>query len=227
MESVFDKTKIKYFPTSLPALQGWTATALGSWAPVGSPGQGGSGVLMVLENMAGQQTQDEIKAEEFFTVTGEVLGDCEGTVRIDVIDGSLAGAPPSPDGQVPGPLTTLNMDGVGSFSVAVPKGKPINLSALCDNDKDGKITNSVDALSLGAQLGELSADQGDVSLELNSLTPSGVPEGAGEQGGGGPGAQGGPPPSGQTGPGGPPEGGDGAPPAGGAPPQGGGSEQPL
>ncbi|MFT5684897.1 MAG: hypothetical protein ACI8RZ_005842 [Myxococcota bacterium] len=176
----------------------------------GAVGGGGSGVLMVLEEMKGQQTQDEVKAADHFTVSGEVSGACEGTIRIDVIDGSLAGAPPSPDGQIPGPLTTLAMDAIGAFSVVVPKGKPVNLSALCDNDKDGKITNSVDALSLGAQLGEISGDQDGVSLELSALSPSGVPEGAG---GGGPGAGGagaGGPGAGGAGAGGPGAGGPGA-----------------
>ncbi len=104
------------------------------------------------------------------------------------------------------------MDAIGPFSVAVPKGKPINVSALCDNDKDGKITNSVDALSLGAQLGEISGDQDGVSLELSSLSPSGVPEGAGGMGGpGGQGGQGGMGgPGGQGGMGGPGAGGPGA-----------------
>ena len=181
----------------------------GQGGSMGGPGMaGGSGVLMVLEEMKGQQTQDEIKAADHFTISGEVSGTCEGTIRIDIIDGSLAGAPPSPDGQIPGPLTTLDMEAVGAFSVVVPKGKPINLSALCDNDKDGKITNSVDALSLGAQLGEISGDQDGVSLELSALSPSGVPEGAGGAGAGGPGAGG--PGAGGAGAGGAGAGGPGA-----------------
>ena len=209
----------------------------GQGGGMGGPGMaGGSGVLMVLEEMKGQQTQDEVKAADHFTISGEVSGACEGTIRIDIIDGSLAGAPPSPDGQIPGPLTTLDMEAVGAFSVAVPKGKPINLSALCDNDKDGKITNSVDALSLGAQLGEISGDQDGVSLELSSLSPSGVPEGAGGAGAGGPGAGAGGPGAGGPGAGGPGAGGPGAGgPEGGAPgagaPEGGapsgGTDQPL
>ena len=165
---------------------------------------------MVLDEMKGQQTQEEVAAGDHFTVSGTVSGDCEGSIRIDVIDGSLAGAPPSPDGKVPGPLTTLTMEATGEFSAAVPKGKPINLSALCDNDKDGKISNGTDSLSLGAQLGEISADQDGVSLELNALTPAGVPEGSGGPpgGGGGPGAGG--PGAGGPGAGGPGAGGPGA-----------------
>jgi hypothetical protein len=180
----------------------------------GGPGNGAGGVLMVLDQMPPQQSQEEVKTGDHVTLTGDVTGECTGTVRIDVIDESLAGAPPSPDGGVPGPLTIFTREGPGAFSLAAPKGKAVTLTALCDSDNDGKISNSVDSLSLGAKLGQLTADKGSISLELSVLSASGIPgggeggPGAGSPGAGGPGAGG--PGAGGPGAGGPGAGGPGA-----------------
>jgi hypothetical protein len=129
-------------------------------------------------------------------------------VRIDVIDEALAGAPPSTASGIPGPLTIFTMTGSGPFTLVAPKDKSVNLTALCDNDNDGKISNTIDAISLGAKLGTLTSDQSGVSLELSVLSAAGIP-GSGAGGGpGGPGAGG--PGAGGPGAGGPSAGGPGA-----------------
>jgi len=153
-----------------------------------------------MEQMAARQSQDEIRsAGNYVTVSGNVTGECSGNIRIDVIE-SGQGAPPEPgaaggdeSGGPEGPLTTLDLSAVGAFSVLVPSGSTVNFSALCDNNKDNKITAGDDLLSLGASLGSLTEDQTGVTLEFAEVGPgsgsAGGP-GAGGPGAGGPGAGG-------------------------------------
>ena len=137
-------------------------------APV--QGQPAGGVLLDMEQMGAQLTQTAIQEAEFVTVSGRVDGDCSGNVRVDVIDTSNLGGP-TEGGELGGPITTLELDAPGDFQVAIPKGRSVNLTALCDGDKDGKITAESDKLSLGARLGVVDADTDGVELVLEAIQP--------------------------------------------------------
>ena len=137
-------------------------------APV--QGQPAGGVLLDMNQMTAQLTQTAIQETEFVTVSGRVDGDCSGNVRVDVIDTSNLGGP-TEGGELGGPITTLELDAPGDFQVAIPKGRSVNLTALCDGDKDGKITAESDKLSLGARLGVVDSDTDGVELVLEAIQP--------------------------------------------------------
>ena len=137
-------------------------------APV--QGQPAGGVLLDMEQMNAQQTQSAIREADFVTISGRVDGECSGNVRVDVIDTSNLGGP-TEGGELGGPITTLDLDAPGDFQVAIPKGRSVNLTALCDGDKDGKITAESDKLSLGARLGVIDTDTDGVELVLESIQP--------------------------------------------------------
>ena len=126
--------------------------------------------------------------------------------RLDVL--SLTDSPA--DAQTKGPLTGKDLEEAGEFTIAVPKGSSVSLTALCDDNKDGKITEKDDKLSSGARIGSISEDKDNVELVLEAIQP---PTGGPDGGSGGPGA-GGPgsdaPNSGGPGAGGPGAGGPGA-----------------
>ncbi|HCH63019.1 MAG TPA: hypothetical protein DFR83_09455, partial [Deltaproteobacteria bacterium] len=82
-----------------------------------------------------QQEQAAIKNGAHYTVKGTISGDCEGTLRIDVLEDLKE--PPAPGSAPPGPLAATTLSKPGAYSVAVPKGKTIMLSAVCDSNKDG------------------------------------------------------------------------------------------
>ena len=86
--------------------------------------------------------------------------------------------------------------------MVVPTGRSLRLSAFCDGDGDGYLTQPIDRISPPAELGTLSADRAEVTL---SLEPPRMPDGAAAPGG----PAGGPPPA--PGDGAPPPP-DGAPP---------------
>lgn len=205
----------------------------GPGGPGGGPGGSGDGaVLLDLSEMTAQKTQEEVAAGDHVTVSGEVVGECTGLARIDIIPGTQPGGGGGPGAKGgPSPLTTLDLEGSGAFAVLVPKGEEVMINALCDMDNDGKIVLGTDKLARGEVLGALDADKEGLTLDL-SQGPGGPMGGAGgpEGGAGGPppeGGAGGPPPDGAGGPPGgkagkggkggkagpPPEGG-GAPPAG-------------
>jgi hypothetical protein len=135
----------------------------------GKPSGGPGGVLLDMTQMIAQKTQEEISTQDHVKVTGVVLGECEGDVRLDIIETESLGGPK--EGDLKGPITTLNLDGVGEFTALVPKSSSINLTALCDADKNQKITADVDQLSLGARLGVVDEDVSDVSLTLEEIKP--------------------------------------------------------
>lgn len=144
-------------------------------APV--QGQPAGGVLLDMTQMVAQQTQTEILEAEHVTISGVVQGDCSGNIRVDVIDTSNLGGP-TEGGELGGPITTLELDVSGDFQIAIPKGRSVNLTALCDGDKDEKITAESDKLSLGARLGVVDADTEGVTLVLEAIQPpkGGPPE---------------------------------------------------
>lgn len=155
----------------------------------GTPGQGGApgGILMDMNAMSPQNTQDNIKSGDAISISGTIKGECSGLVRVDAIDTSVLGAPKEGEG-VPGPITSLSMEGSGAFEIFVPKGSSIQLTALCDNNRDNKITESDDLLSLGSRVGEVQEAVTDIELTLESIKPPSESEGPGGPGAGGPGA---------------------------------------
>ena len=149
-----------------------------------------NGELMDLSSMQPQQSQEELKAAEHITVSGTVSGDCAGVLRIDVINTQIQG--PGEDGKEPGPLASISMNQSGPFSIAAPKGQSIKLTAICDVNRDEKLTEGIDLLSMESRLGVLEADQAGVELALADIKPGGGPGAgapAGGKGAGGPGAQ--------------------------------------
>lgn len=158
--------------TPQASVQGAGAQGGGAAPKGGAPvqGQPAGGVLLDMSQMAAQQTQDAIREAEFVTISGVVEGDCSGNVRVDVIDTSNLGGP-TEGGELGGPITTLDLDAPGDFQVVIPKGRSVNLTALCDGDKDEKITAESDKLSLGARLGVVDADTDGVKLVLEAIQP--------------------------------------------------------
>ena len=134
--------------------------------PKGGPG----GVLLDMNQMKAQKSQEELATQDHVTISGEIGGECSGDLRLDVISTENMGAPKEGEG-LQGPLTTLLLEKVGAFSVLVPKSSSVNLTALCDTDKNQKITADVDRLSLGARLGVVDDDVADVSLTLEAIKP--------------------------------------------------------
>ena len=148
------------------------------------------GQLMDLSSMQPQQSQSEIQAGEYVTVSGSVVGECSGQLRVDVINTQIQG--PGEDGKEPGPLASISLSEVGAYSIAAPKGQSIKLSAICDVNRDEKVTEGIDLLSLEARPGVLESDLGGVELKLIEIKPGGGPgtgAPAGGKGAGGPGVQ--------------------------------------
>jgi|GEM_PF-2893206 len=179
----------------------------------GAPGGAPGGILHDLGQLKEQKSQKEILQGEHFIIKGTISGECGGTLRLDVL--SLTDSPA--DAQTKGPLTGKDLETVGEFTVAVPKEASVSLTALCDHNKDQKITEKDDKLSPGARIGKIDADKENVELILESIQPpSGGPD-SGTPGGGTPGSGG--PGSGGPGAAAPGAGGPGA-----VPPEVGGSD---
>ena len=73
-----------------------------------------------------------------------------------------------------GPLTALLPTETGDYSLVAPKGKNIQVSALCDIDKDGKIVQGTDKLAPGIALGEIDEDKEGVDLVFPGETDTPV-----------------------------------------------------
>ena len=183
--------------------------------PEGGPGGKGGGpdgpgpgeFKLDLSGMVAQSTQEEIRAGgDFATITGRFKGSCQGDLRVDVIDRTPGTAPK-------GPVTVAPQESSETFSVLIPKGLFVAISALCDADRDGFITGGTDDLaSNGVEIGQVSADKDGLNIVLEAAGEEpdgpGGPPGKGAKGGppgGGPPPDGGPPS--QTGGAGPPRGG--------------------
>ena len=154
----------------------------------GAPGGAPGGILHDLGQLKEQKTQKDILAGDHVQIRGTISGECNGTVRLDVL--SLTDSPA--DTQTKGPLTGKDLEGTGEFVIAVPKDSSISLTALCDDNGDKKITEKDDKLSPGARIGKVDSDKENVELVLESIQPpSGGPDGSsGGPGAGGPGAGG-------------------------------------
>ena len=138
----------------------------GQGGPAGKPG----GVLMDMEQMKAQQSQAQIETLDHVTISGTIDGECTGILRLDAIGTEDLGGPQD-GGEMKGPITTKILETVGEFTLMVPKGASVNVAALCDGDKNNKITADVDQLSLGARLGIVDEDKSDVTLTLEAIKP--------------------------------------------------------
>jgi hypothetical protein len=183
----------------------------------GAPGGAPGGILHDLGQLKEQMSQKEILDGDHVKIKGSITGECGGSLRLDVL--SLTDSPA--DAQTKGPLTGKDLEEVGEFVIAVPKDSSISLTALCDDNRDQKITEKDDKLSPGARIGKVDSDKENVELVLESIQPPTGGPGEGSSGAGGPGAGG--PGAGGPPTGGPGEGSSGAGgPGAGAPPTGGG-----
>jgi hypothetical protein len=115
-----------------------------------------------------QLTQEAVRASDYYTVKGSVEGSCDGTIRIDVLEDF--DAPPAPGAGPSGPLTATDLSSVGRFSLAVPNGKKVSLSAVCDNDKDG-VVSSMEPVSEPGNAEGISGAKSGLTLKL--VSPSG------------------------------------------------------
>jgi len=139
---------------------------------------------MDMSQLAPQKSQADIQSADHWKISGQVLGTCEGLVRVDAIETTDLGAAPD-GGEVAGPITAMELDAAPSaFELLVPKGLSIQLTALCDGNRDQKIKEGEDKLSLGARLGAVTGTVEGVELTLEDIRPPG----GGGPGSGGPGA---------------------------------------
>jgi len=131
----------------------------------GTPESVGEGDLLVLPPM---RKQEDIKGGAHFTLSGIVSGACDGKLRIDV----LSQTPVSGEAGKVGPLTALELAAPGAFSIHVPEGDKVELSAICDADGDDRV-GAGDSLSAPLAAAGLSAGKSGIALALEPL--SGVP----------------------------------------------------
>ena len=135
----------------------------------------GGTVLLDMEQVKVQQTQEELATSgtETVTISGELFGDCTGgNLRIDIIELDVE---QTPTGPMLGPVTALNPKGAGPFSVRIPKGKNVQVAAICDIDNDNKIVQDTDKLAPGVALGTVSEDKSDVTLAFPGERQASVP----------------------------------------------------
>ena len=122
----------------------------------------GGTMLLDMAQVLPQQSQEELANSETVRISGNLIGTCDGgQLRIDVIE---IGGEHSDQGPMIGPLTALMPTETGDYSLVAPKGKNIQVSALCDIDKDGKIVQGTDKLAPGVALSEVNEDKDGVDL---------------------------------------------------------------
>ncbi len=139
--------------------------------------QNTAGFTFDLGEMAARKTQEEIEAGEHVRVSGEVRGECGGTIRVDVIEPGRS--PDDPDGGER-PLTTVDLAAPGPFTVLVPTEVKLAIGAACDGDGDGVIGSAADGFFFPMEIGKLWADHDGVVLALAPLpSPSSPPVPAG------------------------------------------------
>ena len=124
----------------------------------------GGTVLLDISKVVPQATQEEIAAsgQPLVTLSGTITGLCDGgSLRIDVIE---VGLEHTDQGPMVGPVASLSPSGSGPYNIVVPKGKNIQVAALCDIDNDGKIVQDTDKLAPGVALGVVEEDIDGVDL---------------------------------------------------------------
>ena len=159
-------------PQGAPPNVGAGGNSAADKAPEQAPQMGGAagGVLMDMEQMKAQKTQEEITSGDYVTISGNIQGNCDGDLRLDAIGTEDLGGPQS-GGEMKGPISTKILETVGEFTLLIPKGASVNVAALCDGDSNNKITADADQLSLGARLGIVDEDVSDVTLTLEAIKP--------------------------------------------------------
>lgn len=157
-------------PPGAPANVGGDMGTQGAQGNQGGPAGKPGGVLMDMEQMKAQQSQQQIETVDHVTISGTIEGDCDGVLRLDAIGTEDLGGPES-GGEMKGPISTKVLETVGEFTLLVPKGASVNVAALCDGDRNNKITADADQLSLGARLGVVDEDVSDVTLTLEAIKP--------------------------------------------------------
>ena len=126
----------------------------------------GGTMLLDLTKVTPQQSQDELRASgaEVIAISGTLSGSCDGgMIRIDVIEVGIAHADSGP---MVGPLTAVTPEKTGEYTLIVPKGKNIQIAAVCDLDNDGKIVQNTDKLAPGVALGVLEEDGERIGIDL-------------------------------------------------------------
>ncbi len=141
----------------------------------------GGTMLLDMAQVVPQQSQEELAGTETVTISGTLMGTCDGgMLRIDIIE---IGGEHSDQGPMIGPLTSLLPTEPGDYTLVAPKGKNIQVAALCDIDKDGKIVQGTDKLAPGIALGEIEEDHDGVDLvfpgESDTPVEVGNPTGGG------------------------------------------------
>ena len=131
----------------------------------GSPDSKEAGVMVILQPVRNQET---IRGGAHFALSGTVEGSCDGNLRIDV----LSATPASEEAGQVGPLSAVELEEAGAFEVAVPEGDTVELSAICDVDKDDRIGMGDMLSAPGGAMGLSSAKSG-ITLTLEPL--AGVP----------------------------------------------------
>ena len=136
----------------------------------------GGTVLLDMDKVVVQQSQADLMASgtETVSISGELHGDCTGgTLRIDIIELEVE---QTPTGPMLGPVTALYPTSAGPFTVLVPKGKNVQVAAICDIDKDNQIVQDTDKLAPGVALGVLSEDKDGLVLAFPGERQAVVPE---------------------------------------------------
>jgi hypothetical protein len=139
----------------------------------GTPEAVGEGDLLVLPPM---RKQEDIQGGAHFTLSGTVSGVCQGKLRIDV----LSQTPVSGEAGKVGPLTALEMAAPGAFSIHIPEGDKVELSAICDADGDDRVGVG-DSLSAPLAAAGLSAKKSGIALALLPLSGAPNPEEGGKE----------------------------------------------
>ncbi len=142
----------------------------GSAAP--QPGADGS-LTLDLSAMKPEKTQDEMKAGTHVIASGTIAGECAGTISLHAVGVST--------GPANGPLTLLDLDAVGAFTMALPKATAMRIIPHCDANKDGIITVGKDGDNIAASV-DVAATEADLAgLAIDLAAPPSLP-GAGPGG---------------------------------------------
>jgi len=121
----------------------------------------GEGDLRLIDPTHSQQ---DIAGAPHYEISGVVRGSCRGDLRIDV----LSTRPISGDAGATGPLTALDLDSVGEFSVLIPEGDTVEIAAVCDENGDGVIRGG-DSLSAPSDSDAIGSAQSNVELRLEIM----------------------------------------------------------
>ncbi|MBM4392133.1 MAG: hypothetical protein FJ090_13510 [Deltaproteobacteria bacterium] len=163
------------YANPLPQPGGEGSAPGGSNPASAAPQPGADGSLTLdLSSMQPVKTQDEMKAGAHVLFSGVVTGECGGTISLHAVGVST--------GPANGPLTVLDLDAVGPFTMALPKSTAARIIPHCDANKDGIITVGKDGDNIAASV-DLAAAEADVSgLAIDLAAPAALPRPGGPGG---------------------------------------------